>query len=164
MDIDLNKVKLLLTARNYIVKVKQINDQSCLVNLPNPQLIKREFQPQEINYKLIKESPTGLDVNGEFWSGPEYALRLMISCDILYRMRKIPIHESLINYYDKTGKEVEDLVCILSGPSDDEQKNREGFLAGIFSKAIEDRFPPIYQEAAETHGVALGYRLLKSFF
>jgi hypothetical protein len=163
-DIDIKKVKAFLAGHDYIVKVVK-SDNGCKVIFPHPKITRPNSERETIEYKISREKEVGVYVNDEFWSAPEYALRLMITCDILNRMKKIPIHESLINYYDQD-KEVESLHDVLSGPNNIEDNRREGFLAGLISKAIEDKFPAIYEDVANSpaHNVGTGYRLLKSFF
>jgi hypothetical protein len=156
------EIKDLLSANDYIAKVSSTEEDICLLELPKTK------NKQEISYNIQRESPSGITItinnNQEFWSCPEYALRLMVLCDILRRMRKIPVNEGLISYYDKDNQEVEEISDIIPEPTNEEDRIKEGFLNTLIRQAIEDKFPSVLEDVAESHHVSTGYRLLKSFF
>lgn len=163
-DIDIKKVKSFLDKHDYIVKVYK-SEEGCVVEFPYPKIYKPLLQQNKTFYILRYGNEPGVYVNNEFWSAPNYALRLMVTCDIINKMKKIPIHESLISYYN-SDREVERLSDILMGPVNDDDKNKEMFLATLLAKAIENKFPSVYEEVANAreHNVGTGYRILKSFF
>src|SRR5687768_12719477 len=94
--IQYDRVKKFLEKYDYTVKVIKVDDNACQATFP---VAKTHSEKEFVSYKLRRQEEYGIYVNEEFWSAPEYSLRLMISCDILNRMRQIPIHDSLISYY-----------------------------------------------------------------
>lgn len=164
----IEEVKKFCGAHDYTVDIHRIDGSSCRAIFPEPSLLLPDKKRLTAKYTIKYSTPFGVEVEcnetSEFFSCPMYSMRMLIMCDIMYKMRRLFMHESLIRYYDEDGKEKEKLGDLLPAPLSKEEENREGLLSGLIVKGIEDHFPPEYEDVAETHGVLTGYRLLKSYF
>lgn len=159
------QIKKFLAEHDYIVRVYSTNE-GCIARFPNSKLKKKDYQKTtDINYKIKTTDPTGVQVEGDLFYAPAYSLRLLVASDIINKMTKLHLHQSLISYY-KHKQEVSELTDILASPIGMADQKKEAFLIGLLSKAIEDNFSLVYDDVAFTseHNVGIGYRILRGFF
>lgn len=176
--IDIELVKDLLRRLNYLVQVHQLDD-GCQIIFPKKRSDGAD-QQERVIYEIIRNHSSGITgikiqannknnnetESEDFFASPEYAFRLIITSDLVRRMRNFPIHDSLVDYYNLDGSYVASLGHLLISPTSEDQKKKEGFLSVILGHAIQDDFDPIYDSIADTpeHNVGTGYRLVKSFW
>ena len=162
--IEIDKIREFLLVHDYIPIVKQIDKNKCEVSYPLPLRGRKCLDTfYEVNWdsSCINVATTE---GTESWYSPSYAVRLMIACDIMRQLEKLSISEQAVYYYNKDEKITDGIASIISEPSSDSDKNKEGFLHGLLLEAVRDKFTSNYGEVAEAHGVYTGYRLLKGFF
>jgi hypothetical protein len=155
------KPKTFLAKHDYIVQVHKTPEGCAAIFPKTTPKTSKSF----VNYLIVRSDPPCVIINKDFYYSPTYVLRLLVMCDIINRMTKINLHQSLISYYDNEN-EVSELSYLLKCPEKTEDCYKEGFLLGLLNKAIEDNFPLIYDTVAfsEHHDVGVGYRLLRGFF
>jgi hypothetical protein len=164
--IEADKIREFLLIHDYIVVVNQIDNKSCNVTYPLPITQKKRM----CTSYLVDWDKCGVYVKSntndktEFWSAPDYALRLMIACDITRQMKKLSLSDQAVYYYNKEDKIVNGIGYIIDESESEESRKKESFLHGVIVEAVNDRFTGAYDEICETHGIYTGYRLLKSFF
>lgn len=164
-------VKKLLYKHDYITIVQKAGD-GCIITYPHPKLLNdfprliESFVFQRGDKPGFWES-TSYDKEGEteyFREVPEYAFRLYVVCEISACNNSIPIAPSLMVFLNENNEEKDDIEDILSPPSTDEDQKKEGFLYRLVIEARNDGFPSQYDKVAKTHGVDVGYTIIRKFY
>jgi hypothetical protein len=149
------KVLNLLEKHSYFVRAIKIAPDECRILFPNGKCIEYRIDRRSKDIRIR----TSINESNESWICPEYSLRLVIAADIISRMKKLNILNGLIKYENEDHTALTGLAEIFDGPSNQDQLNKEGFLNTLLNSSVEDGF--IYEDVAEIHGVANGYKLLR---
>lgn len=158
-----SEIKKFLESHNYIVKIGKVPG-GCSVMFPCPNLMKptvKAMQSEKVTYKIKRGKSSGVKINKEFFSVPEYAVRMVVAADIIKRMNDIKIDQSLITY---EGHENDDEVCLMSvldPPTDPETFEKECNLVQLSLEATRTNFDPKYKELAKIGNIEEGYKIIQ---
>jgi hypothetical protein len=158
-----SKTKEFLSSHNYVVKIEKILG-GCAAMFPCANLMRptvKQTQSEKVTYKIKKGKNSGVKINKEFFSVPEYAVRMVVAADIIKRMNDIKIDQSLIAYEDYENDNEVCLMSVLDPPTDPEAFEKECNLVQLSLEATRNNFDRRYEELAKIGNIEEGYRLIQ---
>jgi hypothetical protein len=165
----MSAVKELLKKHDYLVIAQQHGD-GCLVTYPDVKLLHPKQKRVTESFVVNRGTEHGLFVHATylddsvFVNVPLYAVRIFIQEEMSLCCRQIGLNTSMVEYLDADGQVKESLEEIVDGPETANDLKKEGFLRKIFVEARVDDFNPEYENVAEAHEVAEGYKVLFQHF
>src|SRR5688572_6337333 len=140
------EIKKFLKQHKYVVSISA-KENGCEAVFPD-----RKSKPTlDTNIATFTYNDGIMTCNDSSGHIPEYAFRLLTSCLILKWCFQIGYQSKYIVLFDKDGKELpetSDILEILPRPEDEEEREKDSNLIGIFCEAWPAAFPDVYNEVA----------------